>query len=806
MKTIIMAGGEGSRLRPLTAGIPKPMMPLLDKPVMEHILGLLKKHSLAEVGATLMYLPQQIEEYFGNGRNFGVNLQYFREELPLGTAGSVKNAEIMLDEAFLVISGDALTDCDLSSLIAWHRQKGAAVTIALKQVTTPLEYGVVIVNEEGQIEKFLEKPSWGQVFSDLVNTGIYVIEREILDYIPDGKPFDFSRDLFPLLMKENIPIYGCAISDYWCDIGNLHQYMQAHYDILEGNVRLDTMPHQGIWLSPGAKISPLAYLESPVFIGPGVRVEDGVFISKSVIGEGCLIETGASVKNSIIWRNSRIGRKSQLRAVACAHEVSTGTHASIFEGAVLGAKSRVEEYATVAPGCKIWPGKIVTRESKAQGSLVWSERHESRVFGAKGIQGPFLETINPELMLELGFAYAAHLGKGKEVLVAKSPGKAACLLQSSLAAGLAAGACQVQKGENLTLPAWRYSVWQNSRLAGGIYIQAEGDNIAVHCCDSQGLYLDIKGERKIESLMERGERIPYSSQEAGEINQAGDLSGPYQELLASLLPEDCLDLSLAIACDNPMLISYLRDICQKRGASLYALDGEDIKAETLTATVSQYKCLLGAHISADGESLHFVDESGGILNEHLTIPLLSFPALTLQSGKKRLIMPQMASKAMESLAAKQRAELIRGRNQIAAQMRENFTDLPKGDNRAYCAANLFFDGAMGALALANYLLSQTSSLAWLYRSLPDINISSREIYCPWESKGEVMRRLVEENKNRRLDMIDGVKVRYDDAWVMVLPDDDKPVCHVYSEAQNMEAAEDLTDFYAKKIKDFQGDE
>ena len=444
------------------------------------------------------------------------------------------------------------------------------------------------------------------------------------------------------------------------------------------------------------------------------------------------------------------------------------------------------------------------------GDRIYFEGDEWKI---KAINGDFSinlknlnpEAINPELMLELGFAYAAHMGKGNKILLANSTGKAACLLQNSLAAGLAAGACQVIKGDNLTLPAWRYAIWQDNQLAGGIYIQTQGDNIAVHCCDDQGLYLDIKTERKLESLMERGERIPYSNQEIGEIIHAGDLSGPYLDLLTGMLPEDCPNLSLAISCDNNLIGNYMRNICQKRGVRLYTPDGEEIKAGALATTVFQYKCILGAYIGADGESLQLVDESGGILSEHLTMPLLSFPALTMQSEQKRLIMPQMVSQVIENIAAKQKAELIRGRNQMAAQMRENFTDLPEGNRQAYCAANLFFDGAMGSLALANYLLSQGTSLAWLYRSLPDINISSREIYCPWESKGEVMRRLVEENKNRQLDMIDGVKVRYDDAWVMVLPDDSKPLCHVYSEAQSMEAAEDLTDFYAKKIKDFQVD-
>src|SRR3989442_8194797 len=202
-----MAGGEGTRLRPLTSNQPKPMMPLANRPLMEHVVRLLKEHGFDDVVVTLAFLPQAIRTYFGDGSELGVRMVYATEEMPLGTAGSVRNARDELDEPFLVVSGDVVTDVDLSEILRFHRERGALATIALKAMENPLEFGIVITREDGSIERFLEKPTWGQVFSDTINTGIYVLEPEIFDHIPEGV-VDFSGDVFPALLEKGKPLYG----------------------------------------------------------------------------------------------------------------------------------------------------------------------------------------------------------------------------------------------------------------------------------------------------------------------------------------------------------------------------------------------------------------------------------------------------------------------------------------------------------------------------------------------------------------------------------------------------------------------
>ena len=201
MKAVVMAGGAGSRLRPLTVGRPKPMVPIVNKPVLMHILDLLKRHGILDVVLTVQFMGDSIQDYLGDGSLMGMNIRYAVEETPLGTAGSVKNAQHYLDDTFLVISGDALTDFDLTKIIDFHRERKSLATLTLYRVPSPLEYGVIIIDEDGRVRQFLEKPSWGEVISDTVNTGIYVLEPEVLDHCELGTPFDFSKDLFPLLLK-----------------------------------------------------------------------------------------------------------------------------------------------------------------------------------------------------------------------------------------------------------------------------------------------------------------------------------------------------------------------------------------------------------------------------------------------------------------------------------------------------------------------------------------------------------------------------------------------------------------------------
>ena len=272
MKAVLLAGGEGSRLRPLTIGRPKPMVPIVNKAVISHVLDLLKRHGITEVVITLRYLASAVQDFLDDGSSIGMKLTYAVEETPLGTAGGLKSVAHMLDkEPFLVISGDALTDFDLGAGIEAHRASGAAATLTLTAVENPLEYGVVVTNAQGRVVQFLEKPTWGEVISDTVNTSIYVLEPEVLNLIPSGKSYDFSTELFPKMMADGLALHGYVADGYWCDVGSLEEYQRANADLLYGRVNLSepigTRLDGDIWVGEGVEIAPSAQLYGPIYLG-----------------------------------------------------------------------------------------------------------------------------------------------------------------------------------------------------------------------------------------------------------------------------------------------------------------------------------------------------------------------------------------------------------------------------------------------------------------------------------------------------------------------------------------------------------
>ncbi len=257
------------------------MMPLVNKPVLGHILDLLKRNGITEVVITLQYLSDRIKDYYGDGDSLGMSIKYSVEEVPLGTAGSVKRASRLLDDTFLVISGDALTDFDLNSVIRFHRDKGAKATLTLARVQNPLDYGVVQIDEHGRIIRFYEKPGWSDVVSDTVNTGIYVLEPDVLDQIDPGVICDFGHDLFRKMLADDQPIFGFVAEGYWTDIGRIEEYFRATADLLHGAVRLEPLGNpmgDRIWHDGEVEIAPDAHLYGPIFLGSGVKIKGGVVI------------------------------------------------------------------------------------------------------------------------------------------------------------------------------------------------------------------------------------------------------------------------------------------------------------------------------------------------------------------------------------------------------------------------------------------------------------------------------------------------------------------------------------------------
>ena len=345
MKAVIMAGGKGTRLRPLTSNQPKPMISIANKPCMEHIINLLEHHGLEDIVVTVEFLSEEIQNYFGDGSAWGVKLSYSVEEEPLGTAGSVKFTQDRLNERFVIVSGDALTDVDLSAVVAFHEERGAEATLVLKEVDDPSEFGIVVLEDDGRVSRFFEKPDPDEVFSNTANTGIYVLEPGILDGIPAGEEYDFAKDLFPKLLEAGRPIYGYVTDGYWEDIGNIEQYLDAQKAALDGGIRGLRIPgekvREGVYVGRGTRIDE-ARIEAPVVLGEDVEVAPGARVGPhSVIAANVRIGAGASVARSTVDERTTIGEEAELDGTLIMKDCIVGPRARLLEGSALGDLSLI---------------------------------------------------------------------------------------------------------------------------------------------------------------------------------------------------------------------------------------------------------------------------------------------------------------------------------------------------------------------------------------------------------------------------------------------------------------------------------
>jgi len=369
MKAVIMAGGKGTRLRPLTSNQPKPMISIVNKPCMEHIVELLKRHGFEDILVTLEYMPEVIQGYFGDGSEWGIDIEYSVEEEPLGTAGSVKYVEDRLKERFVIVSGDALTNVDLTEALTFHEERGAEATLVLKKVDDPSGFGIVTIEEDGRITDFLEKPDEDEVFSYTANTGIYILETSVLAEIPEGQEYDFSKELFPKLLEEGRPLYGYATESYWEDIGDIEQYMSAQRAVLDGEVEGIQIPgerlKEGVYVGRDARVDEEEHLEGPVVLGDNVRFSPGARVGPySVLASNVSVGEGASISRSTVGGESTIGEEAELDGALIMRACNVGPRARVLEGSALGDGVSVGGGATVAAGANVPPGESIEGETE----------------------------------------------------------------------------------------------------------------------------------------------------------------------------------------------------------------------------------------------------------------------------------------------------------------------------------------------------------------------------------------------------------------------------------------------------------
>jgi len=831
MKAVVMAGGEGSRLRPLTLGRPKPMVPIATKPVMQHNLDLLKRHGITEVVVTVQYLASMIQDYFGDGSQFGMKIVYSVEETPLGTAGSVKLAQKHLTDTFLVISADALTDFDLTQIVSFHKERKALATLTLYRVPNPLEYGVIITREDGQIVQFLEKPSWGEVFSDTVNTGIYVLEPDVLDYFEHNKVFDFSQDLFPMMLKKGDPLYGFIAPGYWCDVGNLQEYIRANADLLAGKVAIP-LPGKhlggGVWIEDGADVAPDAQLYGPVCVGREAKIKSGAVVhGPSVIGEYSVVDSRCHVVRSVIWNNSYLGERAELHGAIVGKQCHIESKAVIFEGAVIGDNTVVRDGAIIQPNVKIWPNKEIETGATVATSIIWGAQGRRVLFGRYGVTGLVNIDLTPEFAAKLGAAFGATLPKGAVVTVNRDPHRTPRMIKRAIISGLPSAGVNVADLASVPIPVARYITRISEAMAGIDVRLSPYDSrvVDIKFFDQNGMDISKATERKIENTFFREDFRRVYLDEVGLIYYQPRVAESYSEGFASALHKSALpsaadEFVLVVDYSNSVAAGILSPILRQRGARVVALNAsvEDARpsssSEEHELSLSQcasitaaLKASMGVRIDPGGERIWLVTARGQIVPNMTS--LIAAAELVFRTHPGAVVaVPVSASRAVDEVAARHGGRVVRTRvnphSMMEVAAREKVAMLGDGNGGfIFPSFHPGFDGMFAIASLVGLLSAAGVGLDEVVADLPPHYMSSTKVSCPWERKGRIMRILHEQYRDGQSKQIDGVRIDLGDEWVLILPDPDRPIFHVIAESTSSDQARVLQDKYAALISGLQ---
>ncbi|MCU0317526.1 MAG: sugar phosphate nucleotidyltransferase [Fimbriimonadaceae bacterium] len=826
MRAVVMAGGEGSRLRPITAHRPKPLVPVANKPIMEHIVELLVRHGYTDIVTTLHYLADEIQNTFGDGRDHGVAMTHSIEDTPLGTAGAVKQAEILLKEdTFLIISGDALTDCDLSKALAFHKEKKSLATLVLYRVPAPLEFGIVITDDEGRVQRFLEKPGWGEVFTDTVNTGIYILEPEIFDWMEKGQNVDWSKDVFPALLAAGAPLYGYVMNEYWCDVGTLEQYREAQAHVLQGRTQL-TIPGEmvkpGVWVGQNTIIDDSAELIAPICIGSNCRVKRGAKLGPfSVIGDSCLVEDSAVVNRSVLWDRCYVGIDVDIQGATVGSRVTMKRDVKIGEDAVIGDRTLIDVGSTIRPRVKVWPDKIIERGSTVTMSLVTGSRWRGNLFRDLGVAGISNIEITPEFATRFAMAYGSTLPLNSKVIAVRDSSRSSRMIKRSAMASLLSSGCRVIDLHGAPVPVVRHHV-RLMGAAGAINVRKSPGNkrlTLMEVFDHSGAYLPKAMERKIEASFFREDFHRADPDELGRIEEAIQPIEAYTRDFLAHLPEVDNQHRLKVVVDygyssvSPIFPAILDEV----GVESISLNSfNDAKQaprrleefqehlDRLSQIVPSVGYDFGVLVINEGENLYVVDDQGHVLSGNRLFATLCV-LLAETRGSAKIAMSVTAPHRLEDLLVRKGASVHRcrsgTRDLMSAALAEAVTFA--GNEQGGFIFQAFHPGFDAMFTLANLvrMLQQVGGkLSEFGHSLPEFHLAYEMTECPWENKGTVMRRLSEDiREGSRIELVDGIKIYDDDSWVLVLPDSFEPVFHVFAESPEASASHALVKEYVAKI-------
>ncbi|WP_027407802.1 sugar phosphate nucleotidyltransferase [Anoxybacteroides tepidamans] len=795
MKAVIMAGGRGTRLRPLTCNVPKPMVPLVGKPVLEYAVEWLKRFGVTDIAITIQYLGEAIKNYFGDGQRFGVNIFYFEESEPLGTAGSVKNAASFIDDTFVVVSGDALTDINLLEAVEFHRQRRALATVVMSQKAHPLDYGGMIVSREGKVKQLIEKPKWNEVYSDFVNTGIYICEPGILTYINEREKCDFSSDVFPLLLQKDAPLYAFLAKGYWLDIGTIQQYRKAHIDILNKHVNVsikgkELFPH--VWVGSDVQIEDGAVIMGPSFIDKGATIRKNVKIDAyCVIGANTHVQEQTSIKRSIIWERAYIGKHCELRGSILASDTYLANRVELLEQSVVGSHCMLQSNVHVKPNIKIWPGKTIAEGTVVHSSVFWGKQTQKPLFGTRGISGAANIEMTPEYASKLASAYGSTIPINGKIIIASDGHPFTHLIKQAFAQGLhASGVHTAEWAESVTAPVVRHQLLQ-SAYDGGVYIflDEKEQTVYIDFYDQSGYPIDRFQEKMIEHAFVQEQIRRASLNQIGFSEHHLRPSTPYVQAVQKQIHLPLSGCKVVVVGESNVH-RLVEEIFRNHHCEMIMFKNEP--AYELANYMKTANALFAIITNSDGERFSLMDERGNMVPEEQLLSLYTIVSLWFHSNHPVPI-PNYAPSALEGIAERLNGKIKR----MNGARREML--------RAWSHPFHFcYDAIYALVQLLQFLSIEGRPLSQLIASIPHMYWLREYVFCPWNARALVMRKLMEEEVEANIDVNDGIKVYHPDGgWTFILPELDQPAFTIYSEALDGQKARDAVTYYIKKIRQYQ---
>ena len=823
MQAVVMAGGQGSRLRPLTVARPKPLIPLVNKPIIGHIVDWLKRHDISETVLTLQHQADWFQDYLGSGTSMGIHIRYVVEDVPLGTAGGVAHAmasgAIRPGEAVLVVSGDAVTDIDIGSLLAFHQSRNADVTVALHRVTNPLEYGIVITDQDGRINHFVEKPGWADVVSDLVNTGIYVLNTSVLEEIPPREMFDFSHDLFPQLLHQGWRVYGMVPTGYWCDVGDPAAYQQATNDIMQNRVQHEPFGRllgAEIWVGENVDIAPDAQLYGPIYLGNNVQIKGGVVIQgPTVIRDDTVIDNRASIARSVFWRGCYVGEDTHIEGAVVSKQCVFKPKVQVQDGVVIGEKCIVGEGAVIYANVKLWPSKEIDSGAEIRSSIIWGSQGRRVLFGRFGVTGVVNVDLTPEFAAKLGVAFGASLPKGGIVNINRDTHTSSRMLKRAIISGLPAAGIQVHDVRTQPLPVMRYFT-RASKAMAGVHVRISPHDrrvVDIRFMNAEGLNLGHARERQVERLFFREDFRRAQLDDIGSIEYAHDVEQRYMEaFLAHLDRESIQRTGYTIAVDyahsttieilEPLLARLNVDVVDlntRSDAQMLSILPEAWERGThlIARLVKVMELQLGARLDVSGEQVFFIDNTGTVIK-----PVVAAAAMADLMWRDHpgavLALPVDGPLIFERLAERYGGRVLRTKVDVHALMtvasEQDVALAVNGDGHfLFPDFQPVPDGMFALARMLQCLAQQQTTLSEIVAGLPKYERVHETVACPWNAKGRVMRQVNERAEEAyTTNTIDGVKFFLaPDRWVLIRSDPDRALLHVYAEAPTAAEANQL---------------